>query len=381
MSIVELNSCKIHTYRNTNSMISFDVSDEFIFIISNLNNDDSSNNVNYDDVNYDDNMEFWIHQYVNVTNKGRNISPINVTYKNVKVLTEPLKAKIPFRPVFSSFNNGKYVLASKNELFYFKYDLFSIGRINPLSMTFFYEDLLISVDCKDMTIYKQTNSHYLPILQNSNKSDNLNIKNDENNTGNHDIENDGNNVGNSRCSVQLMSNITIKNLNSNLQPINNQDLSNICSASCIFDDQLYLGFEDGSVGAMPVNYLYSKSSSVDMKILECFKDPVLTIVVDERFIFIQTLTSIFRIPKNDDSDGIYTMVRAIKMLKHTPFLILFQKNELIFMDFDLKIKKVFHSVFEIRDCKILGEDSMFLGFKNGLLVEFSLSKISRLIHE
>ncbi|ELA42123.1 uncharacterized protein VICG_00764 [Vittaforma corneae ATCC 50505] len=324
MCILELKKFLSFTYRNSNSLASFDVSKDFVFIIT----------------------QTHIHQYC-------FRSPI------------PLACRLTFVPVFGCFYKDRYFLASKAELYYFKYSLHSLYKINALAHTFFYKNNLITVDDR-VLIYKiceNGNDKCLSLENPSLLTQSINSQGKE--TTDFDIE--------------FYKECSILNSSNGMVGIPS-DSNGLCSAHCIFEDKIFLGFENGIVGAVDGESLTSRACGTRLRlnVVEYFKDPVLTICVDDRFMFIHTLSYVFRIQSNNESMAcekkIFTEIKARKMLKYKEILVLVQDKRLLFVDLDLKISKAYLSLFDIRDAKIV-DDSLFVGCTNGLLCEYNVREI------
>lgn len=272
MAILSWKNFTKFTYRNTSILTSFDISDQFIFIIS----------------------KNQIHQYITRT-------------------TVPLTCKLDFIPIFGCFVKDRYLLASKTHLYYFKYTLNELYPIKPLAYTFMFNDKLISIDEDKINYSNQI------------------IKNKEKDTG-------------------------------------------MCSSHCIFQDKIFLGFESGTVG-------YYNDDFTKFNKLICLKDPILSICIYNDYLYVHSLSNIFRIPSliineklKDEKSIIFTEIKAKKIIKTEKGILIVENMRLLLMDFDLNIKNEFIAFFEIVDVKIY-ENSIFIGFSNGLLIEYDMKAL------
>lgn len=319
MCILELKKFLNFTYRNSNNLASFDVSKDFVFIIT----------------------QRQIHQYC-------FRSPI------------PLTCDLAFFPVFGCFYKDRYFVASKTALYYFKYSLHSLYKINALAYTFFYSNTLITVSDKILIykIYENSLSGRLSLDHPSLPAQSTCHPNGEAT----DLD------------VKFYKECNVLNYSDEMAEIP-PGANGLCSAHCIFEDKVFLGFENGVVGTVSNESLTNNEHDTEIRldVIEYLKDPVLTICVDERFVFIHTLSYIFRI-QNGGERKAFTEIKARKILIYKDILVLIQDKRLLFMDLDLKISKTYLSLFDIKDARIM-DGSLFIGCTNGLLCEYNLQEL------
>lgn len=295
MCFLELKPLLSFSYRNTNCISAFDANSSFAFIISNTS----------------------IYQYC----RG---DPL------------PLVCNLGFVPIFSRVFMDRYLLASRTELFYFKYAHHRLGPMDPLAQVFAYKNRLVTVG-DSYRIYKFDD-------------------------GNDSLR---------------------------MEPSKNKETNEthgLCSAHCVINDEIFLGFEDGFVGKIDGTDLIDQSvRTLILKKMALVKDPVLSICVDGSCMFVHTLSYIFRIGekrkgdlKENDNDNFFTEIKARKMILISKSLILVQKKRLVFLDLRLKIRKTFLCLFEIKDVKIV-DDSLMVGCSNGLLCEYDLMGVVRMV--
>lgn len=285
--------CQLFSYRNSNSLLSFDFSEDFVFIVT----------------------ASAIHQY-----------------KSRKAL--PLVCPLSFTPVFSCFFKDRMFLASKTELFHFKYELHRLHKIDVLSFTFIYHDYLITIGTK-IIIYTLSNECKTngPLTLSFYK----------------------------KCTVDML------------------ECNGLCSAYCLFENQILLGFESGAVGLLKD---LKEQSKATIEVIECFNEPILSLVTTEDYIFVHTIKSVFRVnnllalsrEREKQPDELQTHLTAKKMLSLPEKLLLVQEKKIVFLDYNLRVIKDLFLVFPIVDVKV-SANSLFVGFSNGLLCEYGLNCI------
>lgn len=335
MSFLELKPHLKFTYRNSNSLATFDVSSEFIFVVTN------SPTASLSDV-FSNGLELCFENQESIKNK-QQASPQIHQYTRFSAI--PLITSISFTPVFSCYAKDRYFLASPDELFYFKYCLYPLYRISTLAYNFFYNDFLITVG-ESATIYRLEDF----IVTSYKEHGVIPYKQ-------HTITNTYKRMENPPSGI-LLSN-------------------GLCSAHLIFNNRIFLGFENGIVGEFSLE-------SGELSVIMFLKDPVLSICRDESVFFVHTLSGVFKygllfesglavnlpIKETTDKSRLFTEIRGKKMVKHQNFLVLQQDKRLVVLNSDLKIVKTFVSLFEIREIKI--SDYLTVGCVNGLISEYSL---------
>lgn len=299
--IPQLKEFELFTYRNSYEMINFDVSDEFVFICT-----------------CDE-----IHQYC----KGSTI---------------PVVGKLGFSPTFNAFFSDKFFIGSKENLYYFKYELYKLGSLNSLALCLFVNKYLIAVDGENNKIQVfnvECNNLCKPRIDHAK----------------HTVECD---------SVCLLHEIAMKSF----EGCNSFGL---CSAYFIIDDLVFLGFESGTIVSFAAAQL-SEPHSISFDVICTLKSPIITIVVKDSIVFALTLTGIFKIKiENPECQDFFTSVKGKMLLLFANLLILVQDQRLLIFDLDLNLVIRYLSLLEIKVCKIRSE-SFYVGFSNGLLVQYDL---------
>ncbi|KAM0681813.1 hypothetical protein GINT2_000330 [Glugoides intestinalis] len=291
-----LKEFQLFSYRNSNALLSFDSCKDFVFIVT----------------------KNAIHQY-----------------KTRKAL--PLHCPLPFTPVFSCFFNDRMFLASKTELFHFKYELHKLQNIDVLSFTFTYLDYLITIGSK-IIIYTLS-----AVYDNCKENNSMSVSFYK------------------ECSLDML------------------ESNGLCSAYCLFKSKIILGFESGAICLLG-DFTGNKTPTITM--LECFNEPILSLIATEDHIFVHTIASVFRVKNSlqeskeseKGTDDLQTKLQAKKMIGIAEKLLVVQEKMIIFLDYDLKVIKNFFLLFPIVDIKV-SANSLVVGFSNGLLCEYDLNRI------
>lgn len=334
--IPKLKNFQKFIYRNSHEIHSFEVTNDFLFICT-------SNEV---------------HQYS--LNK-----------------TVPIVGKLDFTATFSAFCIDRFFLASKKNLYYFKYKLYKLCELNALTLCFFVENKLISVDEHKLKVYlvvsvKDTNDESNNEKDKSIRED-INVKDKNEKCGKEgDIELAYESIKqdlNVKCEED-------KSINENCTDVANcsvvwlndavMDNNGLCSAHCISNNLIFLGFENGKVGCFSVDSICNPKISLDIK---CdLKEPIISIVVANSLIFSLTLSGVYVSSK--ESGTSFTAVKGRQLILYKNNLILVQDRRIVVLGFDLVILNTFLSLSDIKQVKVKG-DSLYVGFSNGLLIEYT----------
>lgn len=296
----KISNHKIFSYRNSTNLKSFEISNNFNYIVTNKE----------------------IHEY--------------------KMLTSDFIAfSLEFIPCSAFLIENIFFVSSKTDLYYFQTDLCHLMKLEALTLNFAYKNSLISIGNGNLRIID------LPFLK-------------------------------SPDSIDLLkkSNLEFKKF-----PLGN----GICSAFIIYDNKVFLGFENGLIERI---LLEESGSTLETNEIIKLNEPIISLAVEGNALFASTLDKIFKICITDENFETgnhskiktkeYTEIKCKKILCHGKLLVVQQDKEVLFLDLNLKILATSIFQLEITDIKIK-ENSLYIGLKCGLLSSYDILSIENML--
>jgi hypothetical protein len=240
-----------------------------------------------------------------------------------------------FKPLFTFiYKDMVFICSENNGLYCYKHNLNKLIDIPPLSLSFVFNDTLMCISDSSITKIAICDILKLPDENNECKATNRNL------------------IKKETVAFQLKN--------------------GICSAYCIYNMRVFLGFENGSIGYISQNNSdYIEIVKLDESIL------TLSCLIDESNainLYALTLESIFRIEIVNDqviSKPIYTNIKGRKIIIYKKYLILQQDNQITFLDLNLKVIHCTILHLLIKDIKLINS-KLIIGFDCGLLNEYDL---------
>lgn len=386
-------------YRNSQGLKCFEISRDFVFICT----------------------KDEVHQY-------RTDCPV------------PITGRLGFEPIFTSFSLDMFFLASKKELFCYKYTIRKVGDLNTLALCLFIDCFLISVDgdndkiqiyrfdteksglsrdgnCENIMAEKQDSSILNEVKKETSENQNSNTVNREIIKNQLDREIPEKHCSNTINSVNQDLDLLSGEINNVIAEAYERGLrdamgpkhkqTGLCSSFFITEDKVFLGFENGMICSFLKNSL-SNPRTMELEVICCIEESVISLVVSDSSVFILTLLGIFRINKNSlhtqvdnnklqdnihrtqhtvdkskaqeqvnrSKEEVFTAVKGRKLILWSDLLILVQDRRLLIISYGLEILDSYLSLTDIKDAKIV-DSHLYVGFSNGLLIQYDLGSIKR----
>lgn len=257
--------------------------------------------------------------------------------------TIPIVGKLGFSPTFGAFFEDKFFIGSKDSLYYFKYELYKLGDLNSLALCFFVNKLLVAVegDKSNIQVFKvECDKLCKPRIDHAK----------------HTVECD---------SIYLLHEVAIKSFDDTKS-------YGLCSAYCLNENLVYLGFESGTIVSFPASQLSNPNDVIFTLVITLHK-PIITLLIKDSVLFALTITGIYKV-KLDKPDRIdyFTSVNGKNLILVENLLVLEQEKRMLIFDLELNFIDKYTSLFDLSVCKVRN-DSFYIGFTNGILAQYDLS--------
>lgn len=295
-------------------------------------------------------------QTFNVSSRFVYITTHNEIHQYKRSCPARVSCMLPFKPLLTFLHASTYFICSQTDLYYLRGALNHIMPIAPLALNFEYKGLLVSISESLISRIELEDSGAgrSPDYDECRASDG--------------------------CTPAGRFRVTTMRLSSD---------NGICSAQCNFGSKLVLGFENGVIGCIESSLIDGNGTGeVSLEVLSELGEPVVSLCCDGEFIYSSTLDSVFKIPAIPTSHspdpcehgGLFTKIRCRKVAIYKNLLILQQSLQITFLGHDLSLMDVSIFQLEIRSLEV-HQDSLFIGFSCGLLVEYDLNEISTRLTE